>query len=416
MLLKNLKLLVAAASFRELASPSATRAVAFSALLLAGCSESPQTQTSAPPAAVTVANPVKRVVIDEDEYVGRFVAVDSVEVRARVSGYLDRIDFTDGQMVKQGALLFTIDKRPFQTTLDQAKANLAQARANLAFAEADLARGAQLVGARTITEQTFDQRTQTKRVAEASVQAQEAAVRQASLDLEFTELRAAVAGRIGDRRVTPGNLVTGGTAGSTTLLATVVSTDPMRFEFTFDEASYLRYERLARSGRDTTSRDSSVVVALKLLDEQNFQHQGRMDFVDNVIDRSSGTIRGRAVFANPDGVFTPGMFGRIRVPGSPSYAALLVSDAAIGTEQTRKYVLVVDSDDVVRMKYVTLGQAFNGLRVIKAGVQQDDRVIINGLMRARVNQKVKPQNETPAPIPGSPQASTDWSSSQVRTD
>jgi RND family efflux transporter MFP subunit len=414
---KTPKSLVPVASLRKLASPSAARAVSFAALLLAGCSESPQKQTSAPPPAVTVANPVKRVVIEEDEYVGRFVAVDSVEVRARVSGYLDRIDFTDGQVVKQGDLLFTIDKRPFHTTLDQAKANLAQARANLAFAEADLARGAQLVRERTITEQTFDQRTQTKRVAEASVQAQDAAVRQASLDLEFTELRAPVAGRIGDRRVTPGNLVTGGTAGSTTLLATIVSTDPMRFEFTFDEASYLRYERLARSGRDMTSRDSSVIVALKLLDEQNFQHQGRMDFVDNVIDRSSGTIRGRAVFSNPEGVFTPGMFGRVRVPGSPSYTALLVPDAAIGTEQTRKYVLIIDSDNVARMKYVTLGQAFNGLRVIKAGLQQDDRVVINGLMRARANLKVTPQNGTPpAPIPGSPQAETDSSSSQVRTD
>lgn len=413
---KNHKLLVPLALFRELGSPAA-RAVSLAALLLAGCGESPQPQTSAPPPAVTVANPVKRVVFDEDEYVGRFVAVDSVEVRARVSGYLDRIDFTDGQMVKQGDLLFTIDKRPFHTTLDQAKANLAQARANLAFAEADLARGTQLISARTITEQTFDQRTQTKRVAEASVQAQEAAVRQASLDLEFTELRAPVAGRIGDRRVTPGNLVTGGTAGNTTLLATIMSTDPMRFEFTFDEASYLRYERLASGGREMTSRDSSVVVALKLLDEQNFQHQGRMDFVDNVIDRSSGTIRGRAVFSNPDGVFTPGMFGRIRVPGSPSYTALLVPDAAIGTEQTRKYVLVVDSENVVRVKYVTLGQAFNSLRVIKAGLQQDDSVIINGLMRARANQKVNPQNETPAaPIPGSPQAKADASSSQARTD
>lgn len=395
------------------------RAVSFAALLLlVGCSESAQKQASAPPSpTVTVANPVKRLVIDEDEYVGRFVAVDSVEIRARVSGYLDRIDFTDGQMVKQGDRLFIIDKRPFQTTLDQAKANLAQAHANLAFAEADLARGAQLVRERTITEQTFDQRTQVKRVAEASVQAQDAAVRQAGLDLEFTELKAPVAGRIGDRRVSPGNLVTGGTSGNTSLLATIVSTDPIRFEFTFDEASYLRYERLARGGRDMTSRDSSVVVALKLIDEQDFQHRGRMDFVDNVIDRSSGTIRGRAEFSNPDGVFTPGMFGRIRVPGSPSYMALLVADAAIGTEQTRKYVLVVDSDDVVRMKYVTLGQSFNNLRVIKSGLQEDDRVIVNGLMRARANQKVNPQNETPpAPMPGSPQAKAEPSASQAKTD
>jgi len=302
------------------------RAVSFPALLLlVACSESPPKQASAPPPpAVTVAKPVKRVVIDHDEYVGRFVAIDSVEIRAHVSGYLDRVDFTDGQMVKRGDLLFTIDKRPFQTTLDQAKANLAQANANLAFAETDLARGAQLVRERTITEQTFDQRTQVKRVAEAAVQAQEAAVRQANLDLEFTELRAPVAGRIGDRRVSPGNLVTGGTTGNTSMLATIVSTDPIRFEFTFDEASYLRYERLAQGGRDVTSREGSVIVGLKLIDEQDFQHQGRMDFVDNVIDRSSGTIRGRAVFSNPDGVFTPGMFARVRAPGSPSYTALLL--------------------------------------------------------------------------------------------
>src|SRR5215470_4211747 len=400
-------------------TPIAARVVSLAALLLlVACSESPQKQAAAPPPpAVTVAKPVKRVVIDQDEYVGRFAAVDSVEIRARVSGYLDRIDFTDGQIVKKGDLLFTIDKRPFQTTLDQAKANLAQAHANLAFAETDLARGAQLVRERTITEQTFDQRTQVKRVAEAAVQAQEAAVRQANLDLEFTELRAPVDGRIGDRRVSPGNLVTGGTAGNTSLLATIVSTDPIRFEFTFDEASYLRYERLAQRGREVSSREGSVIVDLKLIDEQDFQHQGRMDFVDNVIDRSSGTIRGRAVFSNPDGVFTPGMFGRVRVPGSPSYNALLVSDAAIGTEQTRKYVLVVDSENVVRMKYVTLGQSFNNLRVIKSGLQEDDRVIVNGLMRARPNQKVNPQNEKPpAPIPGSPQAKAEPSSSQPKAD
>src|SRR5271167_3793865 len=297
--------------------------------VLAGCSEAPRQGPAPPPPKVTVAPPVKRNVVDQDEYVGRFVAIDSVEIRARVSGYLDSIHFTDGQMVKQGDLLFTIDKRPFQTTFDQARANLQQAHANLAFTEADLARGAQLVKERTITEQTFDQRTQAKRVAEAAVVAQTAAVKQATLDLEFTELRAPVAGRIGDRRVSPGNLVAGNTTGNTSMLATIVSIDPIRFEFAFDEASYLRYERLAKGGRDMTSRDSSSLVSLKLLDEQDFVHQGRMDFVDNVIDRSSGTIRGRAVFDNPDSVLTPGMFARVRVPGSPPYTALTVPDAAI---------------------------------------------------------------------------------------
>jgi RND family efflux transporter MFP subunit len=374
---------------------------------LAGCGESAQKQAAAPPPpTVTVAKPIKRTVIDQDEYVGRFVPVDSVEIRARVSGYLDSIHFTDGQMIKQGDLLFTIDRRPFQSALDQAVANLEQARANLSFAETDLARGAQLVKERTITEQSFDQRTQVKRVAEATVAARDAAVKSATLDLEFTELRAPVAGRIGDRRVSPGNLVTGSTTGNTSLLATIVSMDPMRFEFTFDEASYLRYERLAKGGRDMTSRDTSMVVALKLLDEADFTHQGRMDFVDNAIDRSSGTIRGRAVFSNPDSVFTPGMFGRVRVPGSPSYVALLVPDIAVGTEQTRKYLLTVGADNVVQLKYVTLGQLFdNKLRVIKSGVQEDDRVVVNGLMRARPNQKVTPQDEAvPTASSGTPQA------------
>jgi RND family efflux transporter MFP subunit len=380
------------------------RAASFAALvLLAACSESAQKQGAPPPPTVTVAKPAKRTVVDQDEYVGRFVAVDSVEIRARVSGYLDRIDFTDGQMVKQGDLLFTLDKRPFQTALDQAVGNLEQARANLAFAETDLARGSQLMKERTITEQTFDQRTQAKRVAEATVRAREAAVANAKLDLEFTELRAPVAGRIGDRRISLGNLITGSTTGTTSLLGTIVSLDPIRFEFTFDEASYLRYERAAKGGRDMTSRDGSVVVALKLLDEPDFSHQGRMDFVDNVIDRSSGTIRGRAVFSNTDGVFTPGMFARVRVPGSPSYTAVLLPDTAIGTEQARKYVLTVGPDDVVKMKYVTLGQVFDGLRVIKSGIEDDDRVIVNGQMRARPNQKVNPQPEA-QPTPGSPQA------------
>jgi membrane fusion protein, multidrug efflux system len=376
--------------------------LALGALALTSCGESQNRAAAPPPPAVTVANPVKRTVIDQDEYVGRFVAVDSVEIRARVSGYLEKIHFEDGQTVKQGDLLFTVDKRPFQASLDQAKANLAQAKANLAFAESDLARGTQLVREKTITEQTFDQRTQAKRVAEASVQAQEAAVQQASLDLQFTELRAPVGGRIGDRRVSPGNLVTGGTTGTTTLLATIVSTDPIRFEFTFDEAAYLRYQRLSNQGQDVTSREGSVYVSLRLIDENDFVHPGRLDFVDNVIDRASGTIRGRAEFSNPAGLFTPGMFARIRVPGSPAYPALLLPDVAIGSEQARKYVLVVGSDNVARPKYVVLGDLFDGLRVVKDGIAAEDRIIVNGVARVRPGQTVKPEE---GPPPG--QAKTD---------
>jgi RND family efflux transporter MFP subunit len=361
------------------------------ALLLAGCGEAPPPPSPPPPPpSVTVAKPTTRTVVDQDEYVGRFVAVDEVEVRARVSGYLDKVHFKDGQLVKEGDLLFTIDKRPFQNTLAQARANLETAKSNLTFAEADIGRGRQLLRDRTISEQVFEQRSQAFRNAQAAVTASEAMVRQAELDLEFTDLKAPISGRIGDRRVTVGNLVTGGTGGSTTLLAVIVSTDPIRLEFTFDEASLLRYERLARGGGTGLA---GMPVRLRLIDEEHFSHPGRMDFVNNVIDRATGTIRARAQFANADGLFTPGMFARVQVPGSAPYQALLLPDAAVATEQSRKYVLVVNADDVVTQRYVTLGDIVDGLRVIKSGIAGDDRVIVAGLMRARAGSKVTPQEQ-----------------------
>jgi RND family efflux transporter MFP subunit len=375
-------------------------------LALAACGQNQPAASAPPPPVVTVAKPVQRGVTDQDEYVGRFVAIDSVEIRARVSGYLDKIHFRDGQMVKQGDLLFTIDKRPFENTLAQVRANLEQAKANLAFAEADLQRGQQLMRERTISEQVFQQRTQAFRSGQAAVAANEAAVRQAGLDVEFTELRAPVGGRIGDRRVSPGNLVAGGTAPSTTMLANIVSLDPIRFEFTMDEASYLRYQRLAQDGREMTGPNGGISIGLKLLDEKGFERTGRMDFVDNAIDKSSGTIRGRAVFSNPDGILTPGMFGRIRVPGSPRYEALLVPDAAIGTEQVKKYVMVIDAENTAVQKYVTLGSLTgDNLRIIKEGLSPDDRVVVNGLMRVRPGQKANPQEEkkgTPTAAAGPP--------------
>jgi len=375
---------------------------------VAGCGQGQQQAAPALP-TVTVANPTQRTVVDQDEYVGRFAAVNSVEIRSRLSGYLSEIHFHDGQMVKQGDLLFTIDRRPFEIALEQMKANLAQARANLAFTQADLDRGQSLLQNKTITEQVYDQRTQAKAVAEAAVTAQEAMVHSAELDLnDYSELRSPIDGRIGDRRVAVGNLVTGGTGGNTTLLATVVSVDPIRFEFSFDEASYLRYVRFATASKEVAALNGNVPVSLKLIDEKDFVHTGNIDFVDNVIDRSSGTIRGRAVFANPDGIFTPGMFGRLRVPGSPPYTALLIPDAAIGSEQARKYVLVVDDGGVVRQKYVTPGQLDGGLRVIKDGLTAGDSVIVNGLMHARPGIKVRPEQAgdaaPPAPVKTGPEA------------
>jgi RND family efflux transporter MFP subunit len=410
---------------------AARRAVPVSAVLslalaglLAGCNQSQQQAGGPPPPTVTVAKPVQRTVVDQDEYVGRFVAVNSVEIRSRLSGYLSEIHFKDGQSVKEGDLLFTIDRRPFEIALEQMRANLAQSRANLAFAEADLTRGQALLTNKTLTEQAYDQRTQAKNVAAASVAAQEAMVHSAELDLDtYSQLRSPIDGRIGDRRVAVGNLVTGGSGNGTTLLATVVSVDPIRFEFTFDEQSYLRYVRYASASKEVAALNGNVPVTLQLIDEHDFKHTGKIDFVDNAINTSTGTIRGRAVFDNAEGIFTPGMFGRLRVPGSPPYTALLVPDAAIGSEQVRKYVLVVGDDGMVKQKYVTLGQIDDGLRVIKDGLDANDRVIVNGLMRARAGIKVNAQEQgapaAPQAAPGAAPAKTGaaaGSKSDVKAD
>jgi RND family efflux transporter MFP subunit len=363
--------------------------VSLIAALLAGCGEQKtQAQAAPPPPTVTVAKPTKKLVTDRDEYVGRFIAFDYVEMRARVSGYLEKILFKDGQLVKEGDPLFLIDPRPFQAALDQAKAAVVQAKANLAFAESDLKRGESLRTGTTITQQALDQRLQASRVAAAAVTAQEAAVKQAELDLSFTELTAPISGRIGDRRVSIGNLVSGGATGST-LLATIASIDPIRFEFTMDEASYLRYLRMASSS-SAADRGMTLPVRLKLIDEDSYTHEGKIDFVDNAIDRSSGTIRGRAQFANADGRLTPGMFGRIQIATSAPAEAMLVPDTAIGTEQVRKFVYVLDANNVATPKYVTLGQLVDGLRVVN-GLKADDTVIVNGLMRVRPGAKVTPE-------------------------
>jgi len=362
--------------------------------LFAACGEqkAPAAGAAPPPPKVSVAKPVQKKVTERDEYVGRFVAFDYVEVRARVSGYLEKIHFKDGQLVKQGDPLFTIDPRPFKAAVAQAKASIEQAKANRAFAESDLKRGESLRAGTTITQQALDQRMQASRVAAAAVTAQQAGLEQAELDLSFTELTAPISGRIGDRRVSVGNLVSGGASGSTTLLATIASIDPIRFEFTMDEASYLRYLRIA-GGKASAAADRGMTlpVQLKLIDEDKFSHEGKIDFVDNAIDRSSGTIRGRALFANADSKLTPGMFGRIQIATSAPVAALLVPDAAIATEQVRKFVYVLDADNVAHPKYVKLGQLVDGLRVVE-GIEPDDTIVVNGLMRVRPGVKVAPEN------------------------
>lgn len=376
----------------------AISAIALSAgLALASCGQPQQQQAAPPPPTVTVAKPQSRTITDYDEYVGRFAAIDRVSVNARVSGYLDKISFTDGQIVKAGDLLFTIDQRTYKIALQQAEANLAQAKANLDYATTDLERARTLIEDKTsnaISKQTFDQRTQTQRTAAATVQAQEAAVNQAKLDLQFTELRAPITGRIGDRRVSVGNYVVGGAGASPTLLAIIVSTDPIYFEFTFDEASFLRYQRLL-AGADV----NGATVDLKLIDDKGWPYHGKMDFLNNIVDRETGTIRGRAVFENAKDLFRPGMFGRVRVASSEAYQALTVPDTAIGSEQTQKFVYVVGPENVVQVRPVVLGPLEGPLRVIKSGLKPDDVVVVNGLMRVRPGVKVNPQEEKPAAAP-----------------
>lgn len=378
----------------------ASLAASLAALSLVGCDRPPPPALPPPAPQVSVDAPVKKPVSDYDEFVGRFIAVDFVEIRARVSGYLQEIDFKDGQIVNKGDPLFKIDPRPYQIAVDQARGALNEAKARQAFAKTDLERGKDLVRGSTITQQTFDQRVQTNRSAEAATTAQEAAVRQAELDVEYTDLRAPISGRIGDRRVSVGNLVTGGAGGATTLLATIASIDPIRLEFTVDEGAYLRYLQVSNATGAASDRGLRLPVRLKLLDETSYSHEGRIDFVDNVIDRNTGTIRMRATVDNPDGKLTPGMFARVKVQASPATEKLLVPDAAVGTEQARKFVYVVDKDDVARIKYVTLGQIVDGLRVIESGLADADRVVTDGLMRVKAGAKVAPQVasvDTPAP-------------------
>ncbi len=365
----------------------------FAFLLLAACGENRQAQQppAPPPPTVTVAKPVKKTVTERDEHVGRFVAAESVEIRARVSGYLDEIHFRDGQTVEKGQLLFTVDRRTYQTAFEQTKADLNRAKARLENAAAELQRSEKLMGTGNISDQLYDQRVAAKRDAEAQLQSAEAALRRSQLDLDFTELRSPVSGRIGDRRVSVGNLVTGGTAGNTTLLANIVSMDPIFFEFTVDEGSYLRFMRM------TGGDKRGMPVEMKLLEEADYNARGTIDFVDNVIDQSSGTIRIRATFQNPRGLFTPGMFGKVRLNTSAPYEALLVPDAAVMSDQSRKVLMTVTADDTVVPRPVQLGPIYDGLRVIRSGVGPEDTVIVNGLLRARPGAKVTPR---PAGQPG----------------
>lgn len=362
------------------------------ALLLAACQQ-PQAALPPPPLPqVTVSQPVAREVVEWDEYTGRLEAVESVEVRARVNGYLQSIHFTDGAIVQKGALLFVIDARPYQEELNRATAALEQAMARYERTQKDFIRAQQLVRSRAISQEELDTRSADQREAEEAVQAARAAVEAARLNVEFTQVRAPISGRISRQFVTEGNLVNGGTAGST-LLTTIVSLDPIYGYFEVDERSYLKYSRLWRNGTRSGSREAKIPVNLGLADETGFPHQGRLDFLDNRLDPNTGTMTGRAVFLNPNLRLTPGLFARIRLPGSSQYEALLISDGAIGTDQTQRFAFVVIDQDTVEYRKVELGPIIDGLRVIRDGLKPEDWVIVNGVQRVRAGVKVDPRKQ-----------------------
>ena len=356
----------------------------FCALVMTGCGAKKK-QEAPPPPTVTAATPLQMRVIDWDDYVGQFVAVDSVDVRPRVSGYLLTVNFRDGDYVPKGKVLFQIDPRPYQAALDQAKGSLAHAQAALVNARQQAVRGQTLVGAHAISQQAYEVLQANQLQAAADLQSAQASVNTAALNLGFTRVVAPLAGRVSDRRIAPGNLVT----ADTTVLTNIVNLDPIRFAFTGSEALYLKYERENQQGSRISSRQRANPVDVRLQDEADWRWHGHMDFVDNSLDTSSGTIRGRAVIANPTHFLTPGMFGHMRLLGSGSYPALLIPDSSVVADQERQVVPVVAPNGKVVMHPVELGPLTVGLRVVRKGITANDLVVIDGIGRAQGGKPVR---------------------------
>lgn len=365
-------------------------ALMLSAVLAAGGPASAQT---APP-TVTVSQPLQKEITEWDQFTGQFVAIDFVEIRARVAGYLTEIHFQDGQIVKKGDLLFVIDPRPYEAALASIRAQLSQAEAQVDLAQVQLKRSTELRRRDYETASAYDQRVSDLKVATATVEAAKAAIRSAELNVEFTRITAPLSGRISRRHVSIGNLISGGEGGAATLLTTIVSLDPIYFNFDMSEADYLAYQRATAKGKMRSTRDDTVGVSLHLTDEKGWPHEGSLNFVENQVDRTSGTIRVRAVFPNPNLLFTAGQFGRIRIPGSEPYQAILIPDAAVVTDQSRKIVLTVNDENVVVPKIIRPGPSYEGLRIVRSGLLPTDKIVINGLMRARPGAKVAPKPGT----------------------
>ena len=351
-----------------------------------GC-EKPKT-VSQPPPTVTVARPISTETIDWNEFTGRLEATNVVNVRARVSGYLESIHFKEGNIVKQGDLLFVIDPRPYTAELERAQGQLATAEATQKLAGIELDRARTLLKQQAYSQETYDQRVAAELQAQGNVDAAKATVTSAQLNLEFTQIKAPINGRIGRVNVTQGNLIDGGSSQST-LLTTIMSLDPIYCYFTVDERAHLRWVRMLQEGK--IPRGVKFPIWFGLADETGFPHHGSIDFVDNQLDPNTATLNIRALVPNPDLTFMPGLFVRVRVPASAIFRVLLVPDEIIESDQAQKIVYVINGEHIVAARNIKIGSLVQGFRIIKEGLSPEDNVIINGIQRVRPGQRVDPQ-------------------------
>jgi RND family efflux transporter MFP subunit len=347
-----------------------------------------------PPPPVTVAKPVVKDIVERTDFIGRFEAIDQVDIRARVSGYLDKVHFQDGTFVKAGDLLFTIDPRPYRNALEQSQSAVTSSQVRLEFAQSDLDRAEQLRRTGNIPDQLFDQRRQAFLTAKAELDRAQAALRQAQLDVEFTQIKSPLSGRISRKLVSEGNLVN----ANETVLTNVLSLDPIQFYFDVDERSFLAFSRQTHGGTNTSANGETNEVVLTLTDERLGQRKGQLDFVDNRLDAASGTIRVRAVFENKDRFLTPGLFGRVTVGASDPYRGILLPDEAIGSDQDRRVVYVLGENNVVNLKPIRIGPRIDGYRVIRDGLTGNETVVVNGLVRVRPGAPITPQMTTLPPM------------------
>jgi multidrug efflux system membrane fusion protein len=350
-------------------------------------------QDAPPPPQATVAKPVVKPIAEYDDFIGRFQAVDAVDIRARVSGYVATVQFTDGAVVKAGDPLFVIDQAPYKAALEEAQASLGAAQAALDYATVDLERATALRQTGDITLQVFDTRRQSLETATANVNGAKAALTNARLNLQFTEIKAPVAGKMSRRLVSLGDLVN----ANDTVLTNIVSVDPIHFYFDVDERTYLAYQKLTSGGLTVSSDKDPNDVLVATSNEPEPTHRGRMDFTENQLDAASGTMRARAVLANTNGMLLPGLFGRLRLLGSVTYDGVLVPDEAVGTDQNRRVVYVVGTDNAIALAPVRLGPLIDGYRVIREGLKGEETIVVNGLSRVRPGIKIDPKMSTLPP-------------------